>query len=327
MTIEETEGLIDLVRRTKEAEVSAVLKETPDGVRVSLRSVTEVDVSAVAASFGGGGHRYAAGFTSHASLASVQAALREAVAVAVKALHERDVTDGFVVVDKPVGWTSHDAVARCRKVFAQKRVGHAGTLDPDATGVLLVGLGRATRLLKFVGDLEKAYVGDVVLGTATNTLDASGEVTGTWDMAGVTRDDVSAAATKFVGDIEQIPPMVSAVQVDGQRLHALARKGIEVERKPRPVTIHSLDVIGAPEPGVFTIDVVCSTGTYIRTLAADIGDGAGRGSAPAQSAATGSRNVHGGDGRAARGVDAGSRPSRRRVAGASAVDHRRCRRR
>ncbi len=186
-------------------------------------------------------------------------------------------TDGFVVIDKPAGWTSHDAVARCRKVFHQRRVGHAGTLDPDATGVLLVGLGRATRLLKFVGDLEKAYVGDVVLGSTTSTLDAAGEVTGTFDMAGVTRDDVVAAAAKFVGDIEQIPPMVSAVQVGGKRLHALAREGIEIERVPRPVTIHSIEVIGEPAPGVFTLDVVCSTGTYIRTLADDIGRALGGG--------------------------------------------------
>src|SRR3954470_15100687 len=147
--------------------------------------------------------------------------------------------DGLVVVDKAPGWTSHDVVAKLRGVYGQKRVGHAGTLDPDATGVLLVGLGRATRLLKFVGDLEKAYIGEVVLGSATSTLDASGEVTATFDMGAVTLDDVRAAASKFVGDIEQTPPMVSAVQIDGQRLHALARKGIEVERAPRPVTIHS----------------------------------------------------------------------------------------
>ncbi|MEY2397675.1 MAG: tRNA pseudouridine55 synthase [Actinomycetota bacterium] len=185
--------------------------------------------------------------------------------------------DGFVVVDKPAGWTSHDAVARCRKIFHQKRVGHAGTLDPDATGVLLVGLGRATRLLKFVGDLEKAYVGDVVLGSTTSTLDAAGEVTATFEMSDVTRDDVANAAAKFVGDIEQIPPMVSAVQIGGKRLHALAREGIEVERAPRPVTIHSIDVIGEPGPGVFTLDVVCSTGTYIRTLADDIGRALGGG--------------------------------------------------
>ena len=186
-------------------------------------------------------------------------------------------TDGFGVVDKPTGWTSHDVVARCRKIFGQKRVGHAGTLDPDATGVLLVGLGRATRLLKFVGDLEKAYVGDVVLGTTTSTLDAAGDVTATFDMGAVTIDDVRVAAAKFVGDIEQIPPMVSAVQVGGKRLHALAREGIEVERAPRPVTIHSITVLAEESPGVFTLDVVCSTGTYIRTLADDIGRALGGG--------------------------------------------------
>jgi tRNA pseudouridine55 synthase len=187
------------------------------------------------------------------------------------------VIDGFVVVDKPAGWTSHDVVARCRKVFGQKRVGHAGTLDPDATGVLLVGLGRATRLLKFVGELEKAYRGEVVLGATTSTLDSSGEVTATFDMGAVTLDDVRAAATKFVGDIEQIPPMVSAVQVDGKRLHALARQGIEVERAPRPVTIHSFDVIDFVEANVVAVDVVCSTGTYIRTLADDLGRALGGG--------------------------------------------------
>ncbi len=186
-------------------------------------------------------------------------------------------TDGFVIVDKPTGWTSHDAVARCRKIFGQKRVGHAGTLDPDATGVLLVGLGRATRLLKFVGDLEKAYVGDIVLGTTTSTLDAAGDVTGTFDMAGVTRDDFVNAAARFVGDIEQIPPMVSAVQIGGKRLHALAREGIEIERPPRPVTIHAIEVVDESAAGVFTIDVVCSTGTYIRTLADDIGAALGGG--------------------------------------------------
>ena len=186
-------------------------------------------------------------------------------------------TDGFVVVDKPAGWTSHDVVARGRKVFGQKRVGHAGTLDPDATGVLLLGLGRATRLLKYVGDLEKAYVGEIVLGSATTTLDSSGEVTATFDMRDVTLEDVRAAASKFVGDIEQIPPMVSAVQVDGQRLHALARKGIEVERAPRPVKIHSFDVRDFVADGVVAVDVVCSTGTYIRTLADDVGRALGGG--------------------------------------------------
>src|ERR1019366_6520805 len=120
---------------------------------------------------------------------------------------------GLVVVDKEAGWTSHDVVARCRRLFGQRRVGHAGTLDPDATGVLLVGLGRATRLMRFLTALPKTYVAEIVLGTATSTLDASGEVVGEWDMSAVTTAEVQAAAAKLTGNIEQTPPMVSAVKV------------------------------------------------------------------------------------------------------------------
>jgi len=116
--------------------------------------------------------------------------------------------DGLAVVDKPPGMTSHDVVARCRKVFGQRRVGHAGTLDPDATGVLLVGLGRATRLMQFMSGLAKSYESEIVLGVATTTLDAAGEATGEWDMSGVTLDQVRAAAEALTGDILQVPPMV-----------------------------------------------------------------------------------------------------------------------
>jgi tRNA pseudouridine55 synthase len=180
---------------------------------------------------------------------------------------------GLVVVDKEPGWTSHDVVARCRRVFGQRRVGHAGTLDPDATGVLLVGLGRFTRMLRFVQGLPKTYEGEVVLGTATSTLDASGEVTGTWDMSGVTLDEVQNAAKKLTGRIQQVPPMVSALKVGGQRLHALARRGVEVEREPRWVTVDRFEATEKPgEPGVFRIEVDCSTGTYVRTLASDLGE-------------------------------------------------------
>jgi tRNA pseudouridine55 synthase len=186
-------------------------------------------------------------------------------------------TDGLVVVDKPAGWTSHDVVARCRKIFGQKRVGHSGTLDPDATGVLLVGLGRVTRLLRFLTAMPKSYAGEIVLGTATNTLDASGEVVGTYDMAGVTLDEVRAAAARFVGDIEQVPPMVSAVKIDGQRLHQLARKGEEVERPPRPVTVTRFDIEPTGDSLVFGLEVDCSSGTYVRTLAADVGAALGGG--------------------------------------------------
>jgi tRNA pseudouridine55 synthase len=187
------------------------------------------------------------------------------------------VIDGLVVVDKAAGWTSHDVVAKCRGIFGQKRVGHAGTLDPGATGVLLVGLGRVTRLLRFPGALPKTYTGEVVLGTETSTLDDEGEVTATHDMSGVTLDDVRRAAAELVGEIEQIPPMVSAVKVGGRRLHELARQGEEVEREPRPVTVYRLDVGSGSEQGVFTVDVTCSAGTYVRVLAADVGHSLGGG--------------------------------------------------
>jgi tRNA pseudouridine55 synthase len=179
---------------------------------------------------------------------------------------------GLVVIDKEAGWTSHDVVARCRRIFGQRKVGHAGTLDPDATGVLLVGLGRATRLMRFLTALPKTYTTDIVLGTATSTLDASGEVVSTYDMSHVTPDDVAAAAAGLTGDIEQVPPMVSAVKVGGRRLHELARQGIEVDRPARPVTVTRFETAPDPSrPGVYRAEVVCSSGTYIRVLAQDLG--------------------------------------------------------
>ena len=178
---------------------------------------------------------------------------------------------GLLVIDKPAGMTSHDVVDRVRRRLGERRVGHAGTLDPDATGVLLVGVGHATRLLTFLVGHDKRYVGEVVLGIETSTLDAAGEVTARHEMTGVRLDEVRAAAARLTGPILQVPPMVSALKVGGRRLHELAREGIEVERTPRPVTIHRLEVEEGPEPGVFAIDVTCSAGTYVRTLAADIG--------------------------------------------------------
>ncbi len=187
--------------------------------------------------------------------------------------------DGLVVVDKPAGWTSHDVVAKSRGLLGTRKVGHAGTLDPDATGVLLLGVGRATRLLRYLSPLAKTYVGEVVLGTETATLDAAGEVTATHDMAGVTLANVrEVAAERFTGEIEQIPPMVSAVKIGGQRLHKLARAGLTVEREARAVTIHALsieDVAGVD--GVFRMTVECSSGTYVRSLAADLGAALGGG--------------------------------------------------
>ena len=187
---------------------------------------------------------------------------------------------GLVVVDKEAGWTSHDVVARCRRLFGQRRVGHAGTLDPDATGVLLVGLGRFTRMLRFLSRLEKSYEGEVVLGTATTTLDASGEVTGTWDMAAVTLADVRRAAASLTGVIEQVPPMVSARQGGGSptaRAGARRRGG----RARRPAghrgALRAWSRRRAPRTGVYRVEVDCSTGTYVRVLAADLGTALGGG--------------------------------------------------
>jgi tRNA pseudouridine55 synthase len=179
---------------------------------------------------------------------------------------------GLAVVDKPAGVTSHDVVGMLRRRLHERRVGHAGTLDPDATGVLLVGVGNATRLLRFLTALGKTYTADVVFGTSTSTLDASGEVTGRFEMTELTPDRVRAVvAEQLTGRIMQVPPMVSALKVDGKRLHELAREGVEIEREPRPVTIHRFDVEPTADPLVYRIDVTCSSGTYVRTLADDLG--------------------------------------------------------
>jgi tRNA pseudouridine55 synthase len=167
--------------------------------------------------------------------------------------------------------TSHDVVAVCRRQLGERRVGHAGTLDPDATGVLLVGVGSVTRLMRFLSGADKSYTGEVVLGVETDTLDAAGLVTGRHDMA-VTLDDVrQAVAEHLVGPIEQVPPMVSALKLGGRRLHELAREGVEVERAPRPVTVRRFDVDATADALVYRIAVDCTSGTYIRSLAADLG--------------------------------------------------------
>ena len=181
-------------------------------------------------------------------------------------------THGLAVVDKPAGVTSHDVVGMLRRRFNERQVGHAGTLDPDATGVLLVGVGRATRLLRFLTDLGKTYTGQVVFGSTTDSLDSTGTVVATYEMAGLTEETVRrAVAQHLTGAILQIPPMVSAVKVDGKRLYELAREGAEVERAPRPVTVHRFDVAATPDPLVYDIEVQCSKGTYVRTLADDLG--------------------------------------------------------
>ncbi len=180
--------------------------------------------------------------------------------------------DGLFIIDKPAGITSHDAVAQIRRITGQRRCGHSGTLDPGATGVLLVALGACTRLLQYLDSHTKSYTAEMVLGVTTSTLDNEGEVIERFDMTGVTLEQVRVAAGKFVGNIEQIPPMVSAIKVVGKRLHEYAREGIEVERKLRPVTVYRYDIAESTGPGVFPVTVDCSTGTYVRTLVADVGE-------------------------------------------------------
>jgi len=178
--------------------------------------------------------------------------------------------DGFLLVDKEMGWTSHDVVAKVRGLIGGK-VGHAGTLDPMATGLLILGLGRSTRLLRFVQGFEKEYLATAQFGVATDSLDADGAVIDRAPLP-VTIEQVDTAAERFRGSIMQVPPMVSARKVEGKRLYELARAGEVVEREARPVEIYSLEVTDlAPSdyPEV-SFDVVCSTGTYVRTLADDL---------------------------------------------------------
>ena len=190
------------------------------------------------------------------------------------------VRPGLVVVDKPSGMTSHDVVARVRRLAGTRKVGHAGTLDPMATGVLLVGVDRATRLLGHLTLTEKAYDATVRLGAATTTDDAEGETVSTASVAHLTEDDVRSAAGAFVGAIEQKPSAVSAVKVEGKRAYARVRAGEDVDLPARSVTVHELLVTDVrPGDEVFDVDVSvrCSSGTYIRAIARDLGAALGVG--------------------------------------------------
>ena len=183
--------------------------------------------------------------------------------------------NGILIVDKPAGWTSQDVAAKLRGVFHERRVGHGGTLDPMATGVLPVFVGRATRGAEFLEHAEKEYVAVLRLGLVTNTQDTSGETLEEHPVS-VTREQLEAVLPRFTGSIEQIPPMYSAIKIGGKKLYELARKGQEIERKPRPVTIHALELLDGTDRE-WTLRVRCSKGTYIRTLCHDIGQALGCG--------------------------------------------------
>ena len=180
---------------------------------------------------------------------------------------------GIICINKGKDITSFGVVSKVRGITCEKKAGHTGTLDPMATGVLPIMLGGATRFLNYLPDSDKGYRAKFLLGKTTDTLDITGEVTGEYDVA-ASIDDVESALVEFRGEIEQIPPMYSAVSVDGQRLYDLARKGIEVERQARKVEIKELSLcreLSNENENIYTIDVLCSKGTYIRTLIDDLG--------------------------------------------------------
>ena len=185
---------------------------------------------------------------------------------------------GIIVIDKPMDWTSHDVVARLRRLLGERRIGHGGTLDPMATGVLPVFVGRATRAVEFVMDGDKEYIAHLRLGVTTDTQDTTGTVLHTHPVT-ADRDAVEEVLSSFRGEITQLPPMYSAVKQKGKKLYELARSGTEVERTPRKVTIHDLRLLEQVDCATYRLQVVCSKGTYIRTLCHDIGEALGCGGA------------------------------------------------
>ena len=183
---------------------------------------------------------------------------------------------GIIIVDKPAGWTSHDVVGRIRRLTRERRVGHAGTLDPAATGVLPVLVGDATKVVEFLSDADKGYLAEITLGVETDSYDLDGVVTSTWSGELPDRATIEAAAAAFRGPSQQLPPMHSAIRIDGKRLYEAARRGETVERQLRPVTIHRLSIVRWETP-VLTVEIDCGKGTYIRSLAHDIGQRLGTG--------------------------------------------------
>lgn len=179
--------------------------------------------------------------------------------------------DGILNINKPWGKTSFSVVSLVRRLVGERRVGHAGSLDPAATGVLLICLGRGTRVIEFLMEATKVYRAQIELGVTTDTYDASGKIVQSRDPSGVSRRQLESALASFCGLIQQIPPMYSAVRYHGKHLYELARAGIEVERKSRPAKIHHIELIDFAPPLV-TIEVVCGKGTYIRSLAHDLGE-------------------------------------------------------
>lgn len=179
-------------------------------------------------------------------------------------------SNGLLLLDKAPGLTSHDCVALVRRIFNERRVGHAGTLDPMATGLLILGVGPSTRLLRFAQSEVKRYAGSVKFGVATDSLDADGAVTDEQPVPTITPETMNVATAAMLGTQQQTPPMVSAIKIDGQRLHKLARQGVEVERPAREITVSAFTLSPTEDPSVWQFEVACSVGTYVRVLLSDL---------------------------------------------------------
>jgi tRNA pseudouridine55 synthase len=180
--------------------------------------------------------------------------------------------NGLLLIDKPTGLTSHDVVARVRKVLNERRVGHAGTLDPMATGLLVLGVGPSTRLLRFAQSETKRYVGVVTLGVRTDSLDADGQVVERRDVPPLSTELVNLEVSGMIGLQSQTPPMVSAIKVDGKRLHVLAREGVVIDREAREITVHAFSLSPTSRVDEWSFDVTCSVGTYVRVLLSDLAE-------------------------------------------------------
>ena len=275
----DTDDLIDVIRTARDADVAAVLKQQRDGrFKVSVRSRGGHDLATAAAAFGGGGHRLAAGYTSeHGPAGTIDRLVDVLAGAPATHVSPGPAPEGLLLIDKPGGVTSHDAVARVRRALGTKKVGHAGTLDPMATGLLVIGVGRATRLLRFLGDLPKVYEGTFRLGIETTTLDADGEVVKETPVGAVSEDDaIRASMAARLGASAQTPPAFSAVKVGGRKLYEAARRGEHVEAPARIVRVDRFDLVRRDGADVaFACQV--SGGTYVRVLAADVGGSLGVG--------------------------------------------------
>ncbi|MEW6686233.1 MAG: tRNA pseudouridine(55) synthase TruB [Candidatus Edwardsbacteria bacterium] len=184
--------------------------------------------------------------------------------------------NGWLIVDKPKGWTSFDVVAKIRGITKERKVGHTGTLDPQATGVLIIALGKATKLIQFIAQTDKEYLATIRLGITTDTFDSEGKILKTKEAPQLSRNKIEEVLSQFRGEIEQLPPMFSAIKSQGKKLYQLARKGITVERKSRKVKIKKLQIENIDLP-FLTLRIECSKGTYIRSLANDLGEKLGCG--------------------------------------------------